>query len=67
MATGTRVSPEIRRVAADSFKAQAPLEGSTAVVQLRDVSVFYGEKLAVRDVKIDVQQNRITAFIGPSG
>ncbi len=34
---------------------------------LKDVSVRYGDNLAVSDVSIDVLQNHITALIGPSG
>ncbi|MFW2333777.1 phosphate ABC transporter ATP-binding protein PstB [Ilumatobacter sp.] len=40
---------------------------TTPVFGLRDVSVFYGDFRAVRDVSIDVAGNEITAFIGPSG
>ena len=31
------------------------------------VSVFYGEKQALRDVSIQVHDDKVTAFIGPSG
>ena len=34
---------------------------------LEGLSVHYGEKLAVRDVTLDVGTNAVTAFIGPSG
>jgi phosphate transport system ATP-binding protein len=33
----------------------------------RDVSVYYGEKQALKGVSIDVHEDRVTAFIGPSG
>ncbi|RXZ32088.1 phosphate ABC transporter ATP-binding protein [Sphingomonas desiccabilis] len=33
----------------------------------RDVNVFYGDKQAIKDVSIDVDMDRVTAFIGPSG
>jgi phosphate transport system ATP-binding protein len=33
----------------------------------RNVSVFYGDKAAVKDVSIDVAKEHVTAFIGPSG
>lgn len=33
----------------------------------RGVNVFYGAKQAVRDVSIDVDMDKVTAFIGPSG
>jgi phosphate transport system ATP-binding protein len=31
------------------------------------ISVFYNEKQALKDVSIDVHDDRVTAFIGPSG
>jgi phosphate transport system ATP-binding protein len=33
----------------------------------RNVSVWYGEVLAIDDVSIDIDQDKVTAFIGPSG
>jgi phosphate transport system ATP-binding protein len=33
----------------------------------RGVSVFYGEKQALKDVSIDIRSDEVTAFIGPSG
>jgi phosphate transport system ATP-binding protein len=36
-------------------------------VQLRDVSVFYGDYRAVTNVTIPISRRKITAFIGPSG
>ena len=43
--------------------------GTTApsVFQVRDLSVYYGEFKAVRDVHLDIYEHEITAFIGPSG
>ena len=37
------------------------------VLDVRDLSVFYGSFRAVRDVDLAIQANRITALIGPSG
>ncbi len=37
------------------------------VFELRDVTVSYGGKPAVRDVTMDIQRNEVTALIGPSG
>jgi phosphate transport system ATP-binding protein len=36
-------------------------------VEIRDVSVFYGDKQALFDVSLDVPDRSVTAFIGPSG
>jgi phosphate transport system ATP-binding protein len=33
----------------------------------RGVNVFYGDKQAVKDVSIDIDMDKVTAFIGPSG
>ncbi len=38
-----------------------------SVITTRDLSVFYGNYQAVRDVDMDFGKNRITAMIGPSG
>jgi phosphate transport system ATP-binding protein len=37
------------------------------VFEARNLSVYYGDFRAVRDVDLDVRQREITAFIGPSG
>ncbi|MFL0414375.1 phosphate ABC transporter ATP-binding protein PstB [uncultured Sphingomonas sp.] len=39
----------------------------TQKITAHHVSVFYGEKQAIRDVSIDIDQEDVTAFIGPSG
>ncbi len=38
-----------------------------AVLRAEKVSVYYGQTLAVSDVSLDIDENRIVAFIGPSG
>jgi len=38
-----------------------------AAVELRDVSVYYGDFRAVREISFDVHARAITALIGPSG
>src|SRR3954468_14892086 len=43
-----------------------PAAGGT-IMELRDVSVFYGSYEAVRNTTIPIRQNQITAMIGPSG
>jgi len=37
------------------------------VFAVEDLSAYYGDFRAVRDVTLDVRQHQITAFIGPSG
>jgi len=38
-----------------------------AAVALENVSVAFGDHLAVRDVTLDLTRNRVTALVGPSG
>jgi phosphate transport system ATP-binding protein len=40
---------------------------SEVVFDVRDLNVYYGSFLAVRDVNLQIRQHEITAFIGPSG
>jgi phosphate transport system ATP-binding protein len=51
--------------AAAAVRAPA-VEGATKV-SARDVNVFYGDKRALFDVKLDVPERAVTALIGPSG
>jgi phosphate transport system ATP-binding protein len=37
------------------------------VFDVHDLNVYYGNFLAVRDVRLQIAKNQITAFIGPSG
>ncbi len=37
------------------------------VLRTQDLSVYYGNFLAVKNVSLDIPKNKITAFIGPSG
>tara|TARA_B100001057_G_scaffold76937_1_gene71692 strand:- start:3326 stop:4129 length:804 start_codon:yes stop_codon:yes gene_type:complete len=38
-----------------------------SVLELRDVSIYYNEVQAVKNVSFNIRRNRITAIIGPSG
>jgi phosphate transport system ATP-binding protein len=46
---------------------EQPKESPRPLMELRNVSVFYGDFEAVRDTNLPIGQNRITAMIGPSG
>lgn len=37
------------------------------IFEIRDFSIYYGDFLAVKNIKLDIQASRITAIIGPSG
>jgi phosphate transport system ATP-binding protein len=36
-------------------------------ISVKDLSLFYSEKQALKNISIDIPANRVTAFIGPSG
>src|SRR6476661_1207516 len=38
-----------------------------ATVEVKNLSAYYGNFRAIKDVSIDVAANRVTAIIGPSG
>jgi phosphate transport system ATP-binding protein len=46
---------------------QGATREDTVVLSTKDLSVFYGDFRAVRDVSLYVKRGEITAFIGPSG
>ena len=37
------------------------------VLKVNDLDLYYGEKQALKKIKLDIPRNRVTAFIGPSG
>ncbi len=43
------------------------LEAERKIIRVEDVSIHYGSFKAVKDVSLDIAQNKVTAFIGPSG
>ena len=44
-----------------------PTSSPIVKMRARDVSVYYGDKLAIDSVSIDIPTEFVTAFIGPSG
>jgi phosphate transport system ATP-binding protein len=51
----------------DRIEAKMDLAPEHVALQLEHVNIYYGPKLAVSDVTMQIQKNKITAFIGPSG
>jgi phosphate transport system ATP-binding protein len=37
------------------------------ILKIEDLSIFYGEKLAVDKINLEILKNQVTAIIGPSG
>ena len=56
-----------RRLALDMRPHRDADASAESVFELDELSVLYGGFRAVRNVSLDVYQNRITALIGPSG
>ncbi|WP_433528065.1 phosphate ABC transporter ATP-binding protein PstB [Micromonospora sp. CA-263727] len=54
-------------VHAPGTTAPGVVPSTAPVMQLNDVSVYYGSYEAVRGTSMPVQQNQVTAMIGPSG
>jgi len=72
------VGAEVAAVGADRREAAARVElrqpreasevgGGETVFDIRDVSAYYGDFRAVRNVTLPIAKNEITALIGPSG
>jgi phosphate transport system ATP-binding protein len=59
--------PDTPRRFEPSTAAEASKRVSEPIFDVRNVSVFYGDQRAIRDVSMHVQQHEITALIGPSG
>jgi len=60
-------APAIRIAALSDRAIAADAAEPESVIELRDVSCYYGSFRAVRNVDISIARQRITALIGPSG
>ena len=70
-ATGTEAKPAaktaVRDVDLDTATDDIVVTENATVLDIRDLAVFYGDFLAVRNVALPVREHEITAMIGPSG
>ena len=41
--------------------------GSATKIATKNLTLYYGEKKALREISIDIPEHRVTALIGPSG
>jgi phosphate transport system ATP-binding protein len=62
-------SPKLGDVAASVSAPQpTPVSGSSLLkMRASDLTVRYGEKVAIKDVSLEVHANQVLALIGPSG
>ena len=65
--TDGEVDVPVRPDATRSGDAHPEVAAEVPVFDISDLHVYYGRHRAVRDVNLQVQAKRITAFIGPSG
>jgi len=56
-------------VAQEALKSNGstPAADQDIIISVNGLAVYYGEKLAVRDISLDFKRHHITALIGPSG
>jgi phosphate transport system ATP-binding protein len=69
LATAIQPAPVLRAidVPARMARDEAATESNSIKIDARHVSISYGQKVAVRDVSLQVQARSILALIGPSG
>src|SRR5215207_4270983 len=60
-------SPRLRVPAVAAPAAQAPASARPDVIDVQDLSFYYGTKKALDGITIGLAPNIVTAFIGPSG
>ena len=49
------------------MSAQLAESGNNAALQVRDLNFYYGDFQGLRNVTLDIERSKVTAFIGPSG
>jgi len=61
MAGSVQIAPNLNAQASVAGIMEAPM------VEIEHVSLWYGEKLALKDISMSIPKHRVTAYIGPSG
>lgn len=62
--------PELHGVTAEAesgYQTVGDYRAENAVIEARDVDVFYGDNHAIQSVNLDIAWNQVIALIGPSG
>jgi phosphate transport system ATP-binding protein len=62
----SETSPQVSQ-AGNAQPAKAEVDSASPAFKVRDLSIWYGDKQAVKNVTIDIPQKTVTAIIGPSG
>lgn len=61
------LTPRIKISELNRGRKRLNLEDEPIAIQTRDLSLYYGDKMALDNVNMRMPKNRVTAFIGPSG
>ena len=59
--------PEVPVSTIQAESGAASAQKQEAIIDVANMSFYYGAKRALQDISIQAQKNRVTAFIGPSG
>jgi len=54
-------------IPSDASPETTPRLGESPMVEIERLSLWYGQKQALRDVTMSISKHRVTAYIGPSG
>lgn len=65
--SGIGADPGRPRVGPPAGRRRLRLADEQACVEVRNLRLYYGEGLALKDVSMIIPARRVTAFIGPSG
>ncbi len=61
------MSPDMKAEDQPKSRTEADDAQQERALETRDLRVYYGDFLAIRDVNLEVKRRKITAIIGPSG
>ena len=61
------MTTDIRLAQSLNPRMQATLDPGQPMVSIESLSLWYGEKQALKQISMAVPAQRITAYIGPSG
>lgn len=63
----TRIPHRIDVTSVSRKQQRLNLESEKISIEVKNLSLFYGDKQALYDINMVIPYNRVTAFIGPSG
>ncbi len=61
------ISRAIQPVTGNESNSRETATASTSLIQIGNLSAYYGDFQAIHSLSIEIPRNKVTAFIGPSG